>query len=81
MAQAAAALPVSPLTGLTGGGATNLDGLSVATAPTALPTYYTMLIVLFTGSVIARLEMNTDPVNGAQVINPPDDTTRSWRIR
>jgi hypothetical protein len=37
--------------------------------------------VLFTGAVIARLELNTDPVNGAQVINPPDDTTRSWRIR
>jgi hypothetical protein len=81
IAQAAAALPVSPLTGLTGGGATNLDGLNVNTAPTALPNYAAVLIVTFTGAQIARLELNTDPVNGAQVIAPPDDTNRSWRIR
>ena len=81
VAQAAAALPVSTVTGLAGGGAANLDGLAVATGASALPTYYTMLVVLFTGSVVARLEMNTDPVNGAQVIIPPDDTSRSWRIR
>jgi hypothetical protein len=81
LAQAAAALPVSSLTGLSGGGGTNLDGMAVATAPAVLPTYYTMLIVLFTGAVVARLELNSDPVNGAQVIVPPDDVTRSWRIR
>jgi hypothetical protein len=81
VAEAAAALPVSALTGLTGGGASNLDGLNVNTAPTALPTYATLLIVLFTGATIVRLELNTDPVNGAQVINPPDDTNRSWRTR
>jgi hypothetical protein len=81
IALAAAALPVSPLTGLTGGGAGNLDGLNVNTAPTALPNYATLLIVTFTGANIARLELNTDPVNGAQVIVPPDDAARSWRIR
>jgi hypothetical protein len=81
IALAAAALPVSALTGLTGGGATNLDGLSVNTAPTALPNYASVLIVTFTGALLARLELNTDPVNGAQVITPPDDTARSWRIR
>jgi hypothetical protein len=81
IALAAAALPVSPLTGLVGGGVHNLDGLNVNTAPTALPNYATLLIVTFTGANIARLELNTDPVNGAQVIVPPDDAARSWRIR
>ncbi len=68
------------LTGLTGGGASNLDGL----ATTGFPTGYTLLI--FTpAATVARLELDSTASAGGQVVTPPDHDAsanpRSWRIR
>jgi hypothetical protein len=67
---------IPQVTGLTGGGPTNLDGVPTAN----LPTYY-VLAVFQPASGFWRLELDTDPISFGTVVTPLDHTNRSWRQR